>query len=245
MNKIIEDEPSIKAFDFGSKIKAKENLLSSNSISYSQELIRPLSLEKIKSEDNKSTTISHEFVKVKATNFTNDINKIFDQNKNEFIKVEENKVIQDDDNDILSRKIEVKNNNIENLKEKEDEYEGLTYSQIVDLEAKKYEKIYSEDLAKFDSMFLKQAISKIIINPELRKLALESQNLVKTFLDNIKISSYHISQFIKEDQRKLMEILHEYNIKEKNNKLVAQKIKDINILFFKLLEVNYFLRFKE
>lgn len=230
MNKIIEDEPSIKAFDFGSKIKAKEDLLSVNSASYSQELVKPVFLEKIKSEDNKSTTISHEFIKVKATNFTNDINKIFDQTKNEETKVEEKNITQNDN---------------KKIKDEQDEYEGLTYSQIVDLEAKKYEKIYSEELVKYDSMVLKQAISKIIINPELRKLALESQNLVKTFLDNIKISSYHISQFIKEDQRKLMEILHEYNNKEKNNKLVSQKIKDINVLFFKLLEVNYFLRFKE
>lgn len=226
MNK---EEQTIRSFDFGAKIKEKTNLLSIQEKQLSQQI---------------NAIAEPETIKIKATNFTNNITKILDKKDISYTSIKpSNNNIQT----IITKDEEIKEVNPVSSSEKseEDEYKGLKYSQIVELEAKKYENIYASDLAKFDISLIRQSLAKIIINPELKKLALPSQSLVKTFIDNISAITYHVSQFLKDDQKKLMHIFHEINMKDKENKLIPQKIKDINILFFKLLEVNYFLRFKE
>lgn len=217
---MLKNDSSIKAFDFGSQIKAKTNLGNIIAANLEEKKLVLENSNSILEPSNPVISFEPEKITVKATNFTNNINKLFEAEKDEVVskKTDEN---------------EVKN-----------EYEGLPYKKVVELEAKKFQKQYFAELISFEHMIIKQSIAKIIINPELKKLSVQGQTIIKTFFDNLNVLSYHLDQFLKEDQEKLVEFLYNYNSSVKDSRLVPQKIKDFNTLFFKLLQTNYFLKFK-
>lgn len=231
MTNIQEDYSTIKSFDFGQKIKAKADSFSNNinkafeNKSYTPNLpniekkntsVKSVSKVEI-DKDYKNNQPHLEHLKVKATTFSNNINKAFESQQIELKNSLENKIIN---------------------------YEELSYEELLLLEAKKSSDLYIKELSMFDVMIVKQSLAKIIINPEVKKLSLNGQSLVKTFADNFLDIDNHICKFIKDDQEKLMFLLSQQNKLFRDNRLLPQKIKDFTILLFKILQVNYFLRFK-
>jgi hypothetical protein len=212
---MLKNDSSIKAFDFGSQIKEKTNLGNIIAANLEEKKLVLENSNSILEPSNPVISFEPEKITVKATNFTNNINKLFEAEKDEVVskKTDEN---------------EVKN-----------EYEGLPYKKVVELEAKKFQKQYFAELISFEHMIIKQSIAKIIINPELKKLSVQGQTIIKTFFDNLNVLSYHLDQFLKEDQEKLVEFLYNYNSSVKDSRLVPQKIKDFNTLFFKLLQTIF------
>ncbi|MFN4150217.1 MAG: hypothetical protein ACK4IX_04685 [Candidatus Sericytochromatia bacterium] len=231
MKNIQEDYSTIKSFDFGQKIKAKADSFSNNinrafekqgytpnlSNIEKKDIINKEVSEVVINKDPQNPKPHLEHIKVKATNFTNNINKAFDS-----IESEKKSPLEDE---------------ITNL-------DDLSYEELLLLEAKKSSDLYIKELSVFDLMIVKQSLAKIIINPEVKKISLNGQSLVKTFSDNFLDIDNHICKFIKDDQEKLMFLLSQQNKLFKDNKLLPQKIKDFTILLFKMLQVNYFLRFK-